>query len=91
MILIFEETIQSDVRNHKPFLGNLRSILYSFIKSNPCNHCKLIDKGDVALYQITCPECGEVPQSRKHLYSGITNAEVNILLIIKRLKGISID
>lgn len=79
--------MQSGVGNQKPFLGNLRSTLYSFIKSTPCNHCKLIDNGDVALYQITCPECGEVPQSRKHLYSGITNTEVNILLTNKYLKG----
>lgn len=76
-----KETIQSGVRNNKPFLGNLRSTLHSFIKSTECNHCKLIDSGDVALYQITCPECGEVPPSRKHRYSGLTKTDVNLLML----------
>jgi hypothetical protein len=40
-----------------------------------CNHCKLIDSGDVAMYGVTCPECGEVPPSKKHLYPNF-NANV---------------
>ena len=41
----------------------------------PCNHCKLIDSGDVAMYGVTCPECGEVPPSKKHMYPNF-NANV---------------
>ena len=54
-----------------------RSSIQIIRKNRPCNHCKLIDSGDVALYQITCPECGEVPPSRKRsLYPGMSSTNV---------------
>jgi len=38
----------------------------------------MIDKGDVAMYQVTCPKCGEIPNSRKHLFPNITTTDVRI-------------
>ena len=42
----------------------------------PCAHCKLIDSGDVALYGVTCPQCGEIPPSRRHRYPQLSNGHV---------------
>ena len=42
-----------------------------------CAHCKLIDSGDVALYQVTCPQCGEIPPSRKHRYPNLSTGYVS--------------
>ena len=76
----FEETnAKSGGHNEKNRSSrmSLRSTFKSaMMMSRPCNHCKLIESGDVALYQITCPECGEVPPSRKHLFSGINRTDV---------------
>jgi hypothetical protein len=44
--------------------------------SRPCSHCNQIDSGDVAFYQITCPEGGEAPASRNHFYPGLIPANV---------------
>ena len=41
-----------------------------------CPQCELIDSGEVAMYQVTCPQCGEIPPSRKHLYPSIKSTEV---------------
>ena len=49
-------------------------------QTRPCEHCKMIDKGDVAMYQVTCPKCGEIPNSRKHLFPNITTTDVRINL-----------
>ena len=57
---------------------HIGSSLQSFLMSRPCNHCKLIDSGDVVLYQITCPECGGIPPSRKHLYSTLTLTSTDV-------------
>lgn len=48
-------------------------------QTRPCEHCKMIDKGDVAMYQVTCPKCGEIPNSRKHLFPNITTTDVSII------------
>ena len=54
--------------------NSIKSLL--FRKKSFCPHCKLIDSGDVACYQLTCPECGEIPPSRNHLYPGHTSTDV---------------
>ena len=46
----------------------------------PCAHCKLIDSGDVALYGVTCPQCGEIPPSRRHRYPQLSNGHVRFHL-----------
>ena len=64
----------------KPF--NRKSVFHSGTKrlqrllGRPCPHCQLIDSGDVAMYQVTCPECGEIPPSRRHLYPNISTTDV---------------
>ena len=66
--------------NEKSF--NSRTIFHAGTKrlqqvlGRPCPHCKLIDSGDVAMYQVTCPECGEIPPSRKHLYPNMSSTDV---------------
>ena len=30
------------------------------------------------MYQVTCPKCGEIPNSRKHLFPNITTTDVRI-------------
>ena len=65
---------ESSKRN--AIMSRRRSSMSVFKKNRICNHCKLIDSGDVALYQITCPECGEIPPSRKHLYPGMSATDV---------------
>ena len=54
-----------------------------------CAHCKLIDSGDVALYQVTCPQCGEIPPSRRnrypHLSSGYVRPEIHFCLVYNLL------
>ena len=76
LILIYEDTNKDDAGSSKLSLRYLRSRLQKLVTTRQCNHCKLIDSGDVALYQITCPECGDVPPSRKHLYPGLTSTNV---------------
>ena len=49
-----------------------------------CDHCKLIDNGDVAMYQVTCPKCGEIPPGRRHLYPNITSSDVGAILYAKK-------
>ena len=51
----------------------------NFGRFRQCAHCRLIDSGDVAMYGVTCPECGEVPPSKKHMYPNIS-ANVSRLL-----------
>ena len=86
----FEETnAKSGGHNEKNRSSrlSLRSAFKSaMMMSRPCNHCKLRESGDVALYQITCPECGEVPPSRKHLFSGINRTDVKSILKMHKLK-----
>ena len=86
----FEETnAKSGGHNEKNRSSrmSLRSTFKSaMMMSRPCHHCKLIESGDVALYQITCPECGEVPPSRKHLFSGINRTDVKWILKMHKLK-----
>ena len=48
-----------------------------------CDHCKLIDNGDVAMYQVTCPKCGEIPPGRRHLYPNITSSDVGAIFKCK--------
>ena len=48
------------------------------VRLRPCEHCKLIDSGDVALYQVTCPQCGEIPPSRKHRYPNLSSGYVSV-------------
>ena len=54
-----------------------------------CAHCKLIDSGDVALYQVTCPQCGEIPPSRRnrypHLSSGYVRPEIYFCIVYNPL------
>ena len=45
---------------------------FNLLSGRGCPHCKLIDSGDVAMYGVTCPECGEVPPSKKHLYPNLS-------------------
>ena len=52
----------------------------------PCAHCKLIDSGDVALYGVTCPQCGEIPPSRRHRYPQLSNGHVRFYLSNRRLQ-----
>ena len=54
-------------RQGMPFPRN-----FNLLSGRGCPHCKLIDSGDVAMYGVTCPECGEVPPSKKHLYPNLS-------------------
>ena len=55
------------------------STFHHYFRRRPCAHCKLIDKGDVALYQVTCPQCGEIPPSRTHLYPNLSSTDVGLI------------
>ena len=37
-------------------------------KELPCLNCRLIEMGEMACYQDRCPQCGQVPPGKKHLY-----------------------
>ena len=50
-----------------------------------CDHCKLIDSGAVAMYQITCPKCGEIPPGRRHLYPNISSSDVGAIINCMKL------
>ena len=65
--------------------GNKQLWKKRFLRT-PCPHCRLIDSGDVAMYQVTCPQCGEIPPSRKHLYPNLSTTDVSSFYkCIKRL------
>ena len=55
-----------------------------------CDHCKLIDSGDVAMYQVTCPKCGEIPPGRRHLYPNIASSDVGAIIKCMKLAEIEI-
>ena len=66
-------------QSHRTSLSDRRQSITAFhhySARGPCEHCKLIDKGDVAMYQITCPQCGEIPPGRRHLYPNISSTDV---------------
>ena len=54
------------------FQGSIAFPRNLLLSGRGCAHCKLIDSGDVAMYGVTCPECGEVPPSKKHLYPNLS-------------------
>eukprot|EP00096_Caligus_rogercresseyi_P004758 TRINITY_DN19209_c0_g1_i1.p1 TRINITY_DN19209_c0_g1~~TRINITY_DN19209_c0_g1_i1.p1 ORF type:complete len:165 (-),score=10.59 TRINITY_DN19209_c0_g1_i1:705-1199(-) len=37
-------------------------------KDLPCLNCRLIEMGEMACYEETCPQCGQVPPSKKLMY-----------------------
>ena len=55
-------------------------------RGSSCDHCTLIDKGEVAMYQVTCPKCGEVPPGRRHLYPDITYSDVGAIFLLNAKK-----
>ena len=62
---------KSGLHGQETSLGNMFQSTFQMPRSfrmGPCGNCKLIDSGDVAFYGVTCPECGEVPPSKKHLH-----------------------
>ena len=48
-------------------------------QGTPCEHCKLIDDGDVAMYRVTCPKCGDIPRSRRHMYPNLSPSGVGAI------------
>merc|ERR1712141_26663 len=72
---------KSGLHGQETSLGNMFQSTFQMPRSfrmGPCGNCKLIDSGDVAFYGVTCPECGEVPPSKKHLHRGIGRLLLNV-------------
>ena len=49
------------------------------IHCDSCEYCKLIERGDVPMPQMTCPQCGGVPNSRQHVYQNLSKSQPSLI------------
>ena len=49
------------------------------IHCDSCEYCKLIERGDVPMPPMTCPQCGEVPSSRQHVYRNLSKSQPSLI------------